>query len=100
MFHEGSISGRYSFKDAAEPGRGCKPVPGVTGEYHSAIPAWDEGYDRQGTHLFKKAYHARHISEYLTRLIPVLRFADNGLILTNNQDRDHHPERHSLTVRR
>lgn len=36
--HEGSISGKYCFSDSADPGRGCSPVPGTTGEYHSAIP--------------------------------------------------------------
>ena len=34
MFTSGMRDWRYS----EEPGRGWRPVPGVTGEYHSAMP--------------------------------------------------------------
>lgn len=31
-------SGKRDWRDSEDPGRGWRPVPGVTGEYHSAIP--------------------------------------------------------------
>lgn len=33
-----SMSEKYCFRCEALPGRGCKPVPGFTGEYHSDTP--------------------------------------------------------------
>jgi hypothetical protein len=34
----GSIEGKSCLSESASPGRGCRPVPGTTGEYHSAMP--------------------------------------------------------------
>lgn len=36
--HVSSISGNHARRAVADGGRGCKPVPGTTGEYHSERP--------------------------------------------------------------
>jgi hypothetical protein len=40
---ESSISGKYARRALADEGRGCNPVPGSTGEYHSERPVGGVG---------------------------------------------------------
>lgn len=93
VFQDGLISGKMARNSIALFGRGNKPVPGTTGEYHSDNPAC--AYQGSEYVIRKWSYHARYKLAETTVPRRVWKFEGNdllhGTVAPKRQDNESRP---------